>query len=153
MTALPSSTCACSTDSPQPAHRRKSSPPRRIDEVVRFHGHMCACLALGIRAAEAALREIGPHSTDEEVVALVETNMCAVDAIQYLTGCTFGKGNLIHLDHGKNAYTFVRRSAGKGIPVVARPDASEPTPTGWSCSSRSAREMRPIRSALASRSS
>jgi formylmethanofuran dehydrogenase subunit E len=29
--------------------------------------------------------------------------MCAVDAIRFLTGCTFGKGNLVHLDHGKNA--------------------------------------------------
>lgn len=78
---------------------------------------------MGIRAAEVALREIGPHSSDEELVALVETDMCAVDAIQYLTGCTFGKGNLIHLDHGKNAYTFIRRSDGKAIRVAARPDA------------------------------
>jgi formylmethanofuran dehydrogenase subunit E len=78
---------------------------------------------MGIRAAEIALREIGPHSSDEEVVALVETNMCAVDAIQYLTGCTFGKGNLIHLDYGKNAYAFIRRSDGKAIRISTRPGA------------------------------
>lgn len=43
---------------------------------------------MGIRAAEVALREVGPHSPDEEVVALTETDMCGVDAIQYLTtGC------------------------------------------------------------------
>ncbi|MDQ6799068.1 MAG: FmdE family protein, partial [Actinomycetota bacterium] len=62
--------------------------------IVDFHGHMCPGLAMGIRAAEVALAEIGPHSVDEEVVAIVETDMCGVDAIQFLTGCTFGKGNL-----------------------------------------------------------
>ncbi len=78
---------------------------------------------MGIRAAEVALREVGPHSSDEEVVALTETNMCGVDTIQYLTGCTFGKGNLIHLDYGKNAYTFIRRSDGRAVRVSTLPGA------------------------------
>lgn len=97
--------------------------------TVRFHGHMCPGLAIGIRAAEIALREIGQHSADEEIVAIVETDMCGVDAIQYLTGCTFGKGNLIHLDYGKSAFTFIRRSDSKGVRVLARPNAfGEPDP-------------------------
>ncbi len=99
-----------------------------VEEIVRFHGHMCPGLAMGIRAAEIALREVGGHSSDEEVVALTETDMCAVDAIQYLTGCTFGKGNLVHLDYGKNAYTFARRSDGRAIRVSARPGAFERSP-------------------------
>jgi formylmethanofuran dehydrogenase subunit E len=94
-----------------------------IDNVVEFHGHMCAGLAMGIRAAEVALAEIGPHAPDEEVVAIVETDMCAVDAIQFLTGCTFGKGNLVHRDHGKNAYTFIRRSDGKAVRISTRSGA------------------------------
>ena len=97
-----------------------------IQGTQRFHGHMCPGLAVGIRAAEIALREIGPHSADEEVVAIVETDMCGVDAVQYLTGCTFGKGNLIHRDYGKNAFTFIRRSDGKALRIVARPDALGP---------------------------
>ena len=100
-----------------------------VQKTVAFHGHMCPGLAIGIRAAEVALRDIGPHAHDEEVVAVVETDMCGVDAIQSLTGCTFGKGNLIHLDYGKNAFTFYRRSDGKGIRLVTRPDAfGEPDP-------------------------
>ena len=94
-----------------------------LERVVEFHGHMCPGLALGVRAAEVALAEIGPHSQDEEVVAIVETDMCGVDAVQFLTGCTFGKGNLVHRDHGKNAYTFVRRSDGRAVRVSGRPDA------------------------------
>lgn len=96
-----------------------------IEGTQRFHGHMCPGLAIGMRVAEIALREIGPHSADEEVVAIVETDMCGVDAIQYLTGCTFGKGNLIHLDYGKNAFTFIRRSDGKAVRIVVRPNATD----------------------------
>jgi formylmethanofuran dehydrogenase subunit E len=92
-----------------------------LERIVEFHGHMCPGLALGIHVAKIALREIGAHAQDEEVVATVETDMCAVDAIQFLTGCTFGKGNLIHRDLGKNAYTFWRRSDGKAIRISGRP--------------------------------
>jgi len=92
--------------------------------VIQFHGHLCPGLALGIRAAEVALDEIGPHAVDEEVVAIVETDMCGVDGIQFLTGCTFGKGNMIHRDYGKNAYTFVRRSDGRAIRLSGRPLAA-----------------------------
>ncbi len=72
---------------------------RTIQQVVDFHGHMGAGLAMGIRAAEVALAQIGAPAADEEVVAVVEADMCGVDAVQFLTGCTFGKGNLVHRDH------------------------------------------------------
>jgi formylmethanofuran dehydrogenase subunit E len=91
-----------------------------IQQTISFHGHWCPGLAIGIRAAEWALQEIG-KATDEEIVAVVETDMCAVDAIQYLTCCTLGKGNLIHKDYGKNAFTFYRRRDGKAARLVARP--------------------------------
>lgn len=73
------------------------SPARVIEEGRDgWAGHLCPGLVVGIRAAEVALREIGPHAEDEEVVAIVETDVCAVDAIRCLVGCTFGKGSLIH---------------------------------------------------------
>jgi formylmethanofuran dehydrogenase subunit E len=93
---------------------------REIEKTTEFHGHWCPGLAIGIRAAEWALKEMG-KSPDEEIVAVVETDMCGVDAIQYLTGCTFGKGNLIHKDYGKNAFTFYRRRDGKAVRLVLRP--------------------------------
>lgn len=99
-----------------------------LQQVVDFHGHMCPGLAVGVQAAQIALDRIGPHATDEEVVAVTETDMCAVDAIQFLTGCTFGKGNLRHEDWGKNAFTFFRRSDGKAIRLAVRPDAWDDDP-------------------------
>lgn len=46
-----------------------------VEQVATFHGHMCPGLAIGIRAAEVALTQIGSHSKDEEIVAIVETDM------------------------------------------------------------------------------
>ncbi len=91
-----------------------------VEQTIRFHGHWCPGLAIGIRAAEWALTQMG-LSEDEEIVAVVETDMCGVDAIQFLTGCTFGKGNLIFKDYGKNAFTFYRRKDGKAARLVGRP--------------------------------
>jgi len=51
-----------------------------------------------------------------------------VDAIQSLTGCTFGKGNLIHRDYGKNSYTFIRHRDGKAVRIITRPDGWPPDP-------------------------
>ncbi len=94
-----------------------------VMKVKEFHGHLCPGLAMGIRVAEMALMEMGGRPADEELVAIVESDNCAVDAIQYITGCTFGKGNLIHLDYGKNAFRFIRRSDGKAIRILVKPGA------------------------------
>ncbi len=88
--------------------------PEIIDRVIAFHGHTCPGLAIGIRVAELALERLGEPESGN-MVAVTETDMCGVDAIQFLTGCTFGKGNLIHKDYGKMAFTFYDRRSGKGF--------------------------------------
>lgn len=99
----------------------RSFSAQQIDATIAFHGHFCPGLAIGIRAAELALRELG-NPTDKEIVAIVETDMCGVDAIQFLTGATMGKGNLIHRDYGKMAFSFFRRDTGQGFRAVLNPD-------------------------------
>ncbi len=89
-----------------------------LRDAILFHGHLCPGLALGFRVAKAALRELKtdrPH--DEELVAIVENDSCAADAIQYITGATFGKGNLVFRDYGKHVYTFFNRRTGQGIRI------------------------------------
>ena len=88
-----------------------------IDRAVAFHGHWCPGLSLGIRVAAWAMENMGTAS-DEEIVAVTETDMCAVDAIQALVGCTIGKGNLVFRDRGKVAFSFYRRSDGKSARLV-----------------------------------
>lgn len=74
-----------------------------------------------MRAAELA-RLRWPEATDEELVAVVETDMCGVDAIQHLLGCTVGKGNLIHRDYGKMAFNFYYRPSGEGFRALLKPE-------------------------------
>jgi len=90
-----------------------------LRDAVQFHGHLCPGLALGYRVAKTALRELdAERPQDEELVAVVENDSCAADAIQFITGCTFGKGNLIFRDYGKHVYTFYNRRTGKGIRIA-----------------------------------
>lgn len=89
-----------------------------LRDAIQFHGHLCPGLALGFRVAKAALHELkADRPEDEELVAIVENDSCAADAIQYVTGCTFGKGNLIFRDYGKHVYTFFNRRTGQGIRI------------------------------------
>lgn len=92
----------------------KLFPMKTFEEVVTFHGHACPGLALGYRVSLYVLKTLGERASDEELVAIVENNSCSVDAVQVMTGCTFGKGNLIFRDYGKHVYTFIRRPSGEG---------------------------------------
>jgi formylmethanofuran dehydrogenase subunit E len=88
-------------------------------EIVRFHGHACPGLAIGYRMATAAIERLEvPRAEDEELVAIVENNACGVDALQCVTGCTFGKGNLLFRDYGKRVFTLYSRKNKRGIRVV-----------------------------------
>jgi|Deesub1362A_J573_1020465.scaffolds.fasta_scaffold00018_163 formylmethanofuran dehydrogenase subunit E len=95
-----------------------------LEEVVNFHGHLCFGLALGFKVAHIA-REEFPRPEDEEIVCIVENNSCAVDAIQYIMGCTFGKGNLVFRDYGKHAYTFINRVNKQAIRISLAGDISK----------------------------
>lgn len=88
------------------------------EQAVDFHGHICMGLATGYRVAEAAWQIFGERDIDEEIVAIVETDNCSIDAIQVILGCTLGKGNLIFRDYGKQAYTFIRRKDKKAIRIT-----------------------------------
>lgn len=102
---------------------------KAFDDVVKFHGHSCPGLVFGYRVAMAALKEMDMEniSEDEEVVAIVENDSCAVDAIQVLTGCTFGKGNLIFRDYGKQVYTFIKRPSEDAVRISVDFTPSEET--------------------------
>jgi len=95
-----------------------------FDEVARFHGHTCPGLAIGYRMATAAMKALNAlRSEDEEIVAIVETDSCGADAVQYVTGCTFGKGNLLFRDYGKLVYTLYSRTTHRGVRVVFKRSA------------------------------
>ena len=62
---------------------------------------------LGLKPVKAAQEKMGiTFSSDEEVVCVTENDACGIDAVQVLTGCTMGKGNLIYRGTGKMAFSF-----------------------------------------------
>lgn len=88
-----------------------------LERAGEIHGHYCPGLAFGVRAGYRAVSELQAHSIGmEEVVAIVETNSCFSDGIQFVTGCTFGNNGLIYRDYGKTAVTVARRD-GEGVRV------------------------------------
>jgi len=96
--------------------------PDDLKQCVQFHGHLCPGVVIGYCAAKLGMRELSARRAgDEELIAIVENNTCAVDAVQVLTGCTFGKGNLYFRDYGKMAFTFATRANGRSVRLVLRP--------------------------------
>ncbi|MDF2876021.1 MAG: FmdE, Molybdenum formylmethanofuran dehydrogenase operon [Sporomusa sp.] len=93
--------------------------PADYQKAIEFHGHCCPGLTIGYLAAKAAIERLDvTRSEDEELVAIVESDGCGIDAVQVLLGCTIGKGNLIFKDHGKQAYTIGNRQTGKAVRIV-----------------------------------
>ena len=106
---------------------------RDFNRCVRFHGHICPGLAIGFRAARILMERLGVRrAPDEELVAIVETDACGADAIQVMTGCTFGKGNFIFRDYGKNAFSLVSRKRKRGVRVCLHPDRVKTDPDFFS---------------------
>ncbi len=60
-------------------------------EIIRSHGLECPGLAIGYKMAIAAMESLERlRAENEERVAIVENDACGVDALQCITGCTFG---------------------------------------------------------------
>ena len=92
-----------------------------LEETIRFHGHLCPGLAIGYRAARIAMERLGTRrAEDEEMIAIVENDSCSADAVQWITGCTFGKGNFFFRDHGKQVFTLAIRATGQAVRVALR---------------------------------
>ncbi len=85
-----------------------------------LHGHFCPGVSSGVMAAAYGLKQFDQISDGmEDILAIVETNNCFSDGVQYVTGCTFGNNSLIYRDFGKTAVTITDRDA-KGIRIAAK---------------------------------
>lgn len=96
--------------------------------ALRLHGgHGCAGLVLGTRLAMAGSAALGLRVPDHQkrLIVVAETDRCAVDGIQAVTGCRPGKRTLRLLDFGKLAATFYDEWTGRAVRVAARGDLRE----------------------------
>jgi len=108
-----------------------------FNKCVEFHGHICPGLAIGFQAARILMERLEVRKApDEELVTIVETDACGADAIQVMTGCTFGKGNFIYKSYGKHAFSLVDRKRRRAMRVCLRPDVFKAEPDFFSLSEK-----------------
>ena len=112
------------------ARERKAKDfERLLEESVRIHGHLCPGQVLGVRMGVLGLREIGigdPKGEDRKhIMVFVETDRCATDAIQSVTGCSLGHRTLKFMDYGKMAAAFVNLRTGRSVRIIAHEEVRQ----------------------------
>jgi len=90
---------------------------------LKFHGHRCPAMPMGLRAGLAAMKTLGvERAQDKELRVLAETGDghaagCFVDGIMTVTGCTYGKSNIKKLHYNKMAFTLIEVKSGRSVRV------------------------------------
>lgn len=98
---------------------------------LKFHGHKCPAMPLGIRAGLAAMKTLGvERSQDKELFVEAETGKghaagCFLDGIMTATGCTYGKSNIQKLYYNKMAFTLTDQKTGRSVRVSLKPEFFE----------------------------
>jgi formylmethanofuran dehydrogenase subunit E len=101
------------------------------DVAVKFHGHKCPAMPMGLRAGLAALKALGvERAKDKELVVESETGEghaagCFVDGVMVATGATYGKGNIRKLNYNKMAFTLTEVRTGRAVRVSLKPEFFE----------------------------
>lgn len=98
---------------------------------MKFHGHKCPAMPMGLKAGMAAMKVLGvERSKDKELYVKAETGKghaagCFLDGIMTATGCTYGKSNIQKLYYNKMAFTLIDTKTRKAVRVSLKPDFFE----------------------------
>jgi len=95
---------------------------------LKFHGHKCPAMPMGLRAGLAAMKVLGVERCKDKALKVIsETGKghaagCFLDGIMVATGCTYGKSNIEKLYYNKMAFTLVDMDTGRAVRVSLKPD-------------------------------
>ena len=91
----------------------------RLDEAIRFHGHLGPYLVLGLLAGELALKKLKAKKYFGLRVKVYGANKrprtCLIDGLQLSTGATYGKGNINKYEGFRIKIEFYNRESHKRI--------------------------------------
>ena len=94
----------------------KSLAHMRLEGVADFHGDLCPELVLGCKACHMALKLLPELNTSRDLIVIAENNNSpALDAIQFVLGCTMGNRRLKAIDNNRHIYLFASGIGGYGV--------------------------------------
>ncbi|MFQ5902023.1 MAG: FmdE family protein, partial [Thermodesulfobacteriota bacterium] len=95
---------------------------KELEKARSLHGHLCPGTVIGVRMGLAGLKEINitdPRGSQrKDIIIFVESDRCAIDAIQSVSGCRLSSRTLKFYDYGKMAATFLNLRTSKAVRVV-----------------------------------
>jgi formylmethanofuran dehydrogenase subunit E len=93
-----------------------------LKRITDFHGHLCPDLVIGAKAVETALNYLkSKEDLQSNLFVIAHNKTSALDAIQYLTGCTMGNQRLVVNDWGKHRYQFISGITGRAVDLRMKP--------------------------------
>ena len=99
-----------------------------FDIALKFHGHKCPAMPLGLRAGAAALHVLhAERAQDKELQLICETGKghaagCFLDGLMVATGCTYGKSNIEKTYYNKMAFTLIDVARQKSVRISLKPE-------------------------------
>jgi len=98
----------------------------KLNEALKFHGHLGPYLVLGILAGELALKRLRCKKYFGLEVKVWGANQkpksCLIDGLQLETGATYGKGNIEKFNSKLIKINFVNKVNHKKISVRLKKD-------------------------------
>lgn len=104
---------------------------KMLEELLRAsaerHQHLCPRQVLGVRMGLLGGRWLGipVPQHDKRLLAIVETDGCAADAISVATGCWIGRRTMRVIDFGKVAATFVDTQTRRSVRIAPKAGVRE----------------------------
>lgn len=88
------------------------------EEAVKFHGHECPGLAIGVKACEAIMSEMNINPVEDKIICITENNTCPVDGIKCILGCDYHKENLFYKESGELAFNVFNLSNNDSLRII-----------------------------------
>lgn len=98
-----------------------------FDMAVKFHGHRCPAMPMGLRAGLAGMAKLDvERAPDKELHVISETGKghaagCFLDGVMAATGATYGKSNIEKKYWNKMAFTLIDTRRNKAVRVSLKP--------------------------------
>jgi formylmethanofuran dehydrogenase subunit E len=97
----------------------------KINEAIKFHGHLGPYLILGILAGELSLKKVGAKKYFGLEVKVYGADQkpksCLIDGLQLSTGATFGKGNILKFKGSKIKILVCNLKNNKKLEIFLKP--------------------------------